>query len=268
VAAFVTPSVALVGARAASRYGETVVARMAADLVAEGVAIISGGAFGIDAAAHRATLGAGGRTAAVMAGGVDRLYPAGNEQMLREVAGTGVILSELPPGSAPRRERFLSRNRLIAALADATVVGEAGWRSGARNTASHAAGLVRPVGAVPGPVTSASSAGCHRMVRDGIATLVTDAAEVLELVGPIHLDLSRAACQDDADPRLLDGLSPAERCVLDCLPARGTAPSESIARASGLPPRQVLAALGALERSGLATRNGSGWSRAGAGRQG
>ncbi|MDR1151824.1 MAG: DNA-processing protein DprA [Bifidobacteriaceae bacterium] len=260
LAGFLTPSVAVVGSRAATHYGETVTATMVSGLVERRVAIVSGGAFGIDGAAHRAALGHGGRTVAVMAGGVDRLYPAGNEEMLREVARSGAVVSEVPPGSAPRRERFLSRNRLIAALTSATVVVEAGWRSGARNTAGHAASLVRAVGAVPGPVTSASSAGCHRLVRDGIATLVADAADVMELAGPLVLDLG--ACEPEGPAGLLDNLDLAERHVLDSLPARGAARLESLTAAAGLSPRAVMAALGALERAGHVRRVGSMWARA------
>ncbi|MDR1426343.1 MAG: DNA-processing protein DprA [Bifidobacteriaceae bacterium] len=257
LAGFVTPSVAVVGSRASTRYGEAVTAQMVAGLVGQGFGIVSGGAFGIDAAAHRAALGCGGRTAAVMAGGVDRLYPKGNTSLLREIVRVGVVLSEVPPGSAPRRERFLARNRLIAAMTTTTVVVEAGWRSGARNTASHAAGLVRPVGAVPGPVTSAASAGCHRLIRDGIATCVTDCDDVIELIGPIRLDLGAGP----GPQRLLDDFKPAERVVLDCLPARSVASVESVAAAAGQPVRTVLAALGALERRGAAHRAGSGWAR-------
>ncbi|MDR1294794.1 MAG: DNA-processing protein DprA [Bifidobacteriaceae bacterium] len=259
VAGFFTPSVAVVGSRAVTHYGETVTAAMVSDLVERGIGIVSGGAFGIDGAAHRAALGRGGRTVAVMAGGVDRLYPAGNEALLREVARTGAVVAEVPPGSAPRRERFLLRNRLIAALTSATVVVEAGWRSGARNTAGHAASLVRPVGAVPGPVTSASSAGCHRLVRDGIATLVSDAADVVELAGPLAADLGVPEREGPAG--LLDDLDSAERQVLDSLPARGAARLESLTAAAGLSPRAVLAALGALERGGHAKRVGSQWAR-------
>jgi DNA processing protein len=258
--AFLTPAVAVVGARAATRYGETITSQIVSGLVERDIAIVSGGAFGIDGMAHRAALGNHARTAAIMAGGVDRLYPAGNDAMLRQVAQVGAVLAEVPPGSAPRRERFLSRNRLIAALTSVTVVVEAGWRSGARNTASHAASLVRPVGAVPGPVTSAASAGCHRMVRDGIATLVTDAAEVIELAGPLQIEVSD---DGDAGPRnLLDDLDQAERRVVDSLPARGSATLQSLVGAAGLPPRAIMAALGALERSGHVRRTGQAWTRA------
>ncbi|MDD9204964.1 DNA-processing protein DprA, partial [Georgenia sp. 10Sc9-8] len=117
--------------------------------------------------------------------GVDRLYPAGNAELLRHITDGGALVSEVPPGCAPSRHRFLMRNRLIAAVTAGTVVVEAAWRSGALSTASHATGLLRPVGAVPGPVTSMASAGCHRLLREAMAVCVTDAVEVLELVGPV-----------------------------------------------------------------------------------
>ncbi|MBO0979416.1 DNA-processing protein DprA, partial [Microbacterium sp. SD291] len=147
----VEPRVAIVGARAASGYGELLAAEFAGDLAAAGAVIVSGGAYGIDGAAHRAALGVDGATIAFLAGGVDRAYPQGHQQLLRRIAERGAVVSEVPCGAAPTKWRFLSRNRLIAALSDATVVVEAGWRSGSLNTAGHAAALGRPLGAVPGP---------------------------------------------------------------------------------------------------------------------
>lgn len=176
-------SVALVGARAATGYGEHVTIEVAAGLTDRGVAIVSGGAYGIDGAAHRAALASGGTTVAVLAGGLDRFYPAGHEALLERIAGTGVLVSEVPVGTAPTKWRFLSRGRLIAGLSSATVVVEAGWRSGSLGIAGHAALLGRPIGAVPGPVTSAASAGTHRLIRDHGATLVTTAEEIATLLG-------------------------------------------------------------------------------------
>ncbi|WP_240675226.1 DNA-processing protein DprA [Cellulomonas endophytica] len=179
-------TVALVGARAATAYGEHVARTLASGAAESGLAVVSGGAFGIDAAAHRGALAAGGPTVVVLAGGVDRSYPAAHGRLFAEVlAAGGALLSEAPPGTLPLRSRFLLRNRLIAALTQGTVVVEAAWRSGALSTARHAAGLLRPLGVVPGPVTSVASAGCHRLVREGIATLVTCADDLRELVGPI-----------------------------------------------------------------------------------
>lgn len=175
--------VALVGARASTGYGEHIATEAASALVEGGMQIVSGGAYGIDGAAHRAALVAEGKTIAVLAGGLDRYYPSGNERLISRIAESGAVLAELAPGVSPTRGRFLQRNRLIAALSGATVVVEAAWSSGSLNTATHAAGLRRPVGAFPGPVTSASSSGCHRLIREGRATLVTHTDEILELVG-------------------------------------------------------------------------------------
>ncbi|TRW45155.1 DNA-processing protein DprA [Georgenia yuyongxinii] len=253
------PAVAVVGARAATAYGQRVAAELAVGLTEAGVAVVSGGAYGIDAAAHRGTLTAGGYTVAILAGGVDRLYPAGNAALLEAIASDGALLAEVPPGCAPSRSRFLARNRLIAALAGATVVVEAAWRSGALNTASHAAGLSRPVGAVPGPVTSMASAGCHRLMREQGAVCVTDAGEVLELVMPLG---AVAPQSPPVQASLLDDLDPGAARVLDALPARGSAVVPSIARAAGLSPAEVRSALGHLELGGQVERDGGAWRRA------
>ena len=156
---------AIVGTRAATAYGEYVAADLAAGLVGRDAAVVSGGAFGIDGAAHRAALAAEGLTVAVLAGGIDVPYPAGHASLLRRIAEEGLLVSEYPPGVRPARHRFLTRNRLVAALAGATVVVEAGARSGAANTAAWARALGRSVCAVPGPVTSSASVGCHALLR-------------------------------------------------------------------------------------------------------
>ncbi|MDR2348692.1 MAG: DNA-protecting protein DprA, partial [Bifidobacteriaceae bacterium] len=252
------PAVAVVGSRAATAYGELVTAQIVADLVGHGVAVVSGGAFGIDAAAHRAALGAGGLTVAVMAGGVDRLYPAGNETLLEAVLAAGAVISEVAPGGAPRRERFLARNRLIAALGEVTVVTESGWRSGAHRTARDAAALLRPVAAVPGPVTAASSAGCHKLIREGVATLVTAADEVRELLAPLGT-VSLTEPEVGAGP--LDGLAPPERQVLDSLPKARSATLTAVVAASGLSTPEVMAALSRLERAGRVDEAGGLWRR-------
>jgi DNA processing protein len=178
------PRVAVVGARAATSYGEHVAVELVSDLVAgHGVAIISGAAYGIDGAAHRAALAAGGITVAFLAGGVDRPYPVGHAQLIERITHSGMIAAEVPPGSAPTKWRFLARNRLIAAVGQASVVVEAGWRSGSLNEAGHAVKLERPLGAVPGPITSAASAGCHRLIREFGAACITSTHDVLELIG-------------------------------------------------------------------------------------
>jgi DNA processing protein len=251
-------SVAMVGTRTPTHYGLEVAARLAVGCVEAGVSVVSGGAYGIDAGAHRAALAADGVTVAVLACGVDRAYPRGNERLITQIAAQGALVSEVPPGSAPTRWRFLERNRLIAALTGATVVVEAAWRSGAQSTARHAVQLARPVGAVPGPVTSALSAGCHRLLRDG-AVCVTDAAEVLELTRPVGqgvLDLP------DVPRRPHDGLSAEQILVLDALPVRAWAGIEGLTQAAGLPHGEVLAGLGRLLGLGLAENVGGRWRRA------
>ncbi|SPT52647.1 Transposase and inactivated derivatives [Actinomyces bovis] len=255
-------ALALVGARAATSYGEGVAMELGAGLAARGCVVVSGGAFGIDAAAHRGAL-SGGRTVSVSAGGVDRLYPAGNSQVLSRIVEEGALVAEVPPGCAPARHRFLTRNRLIAAMTEATVVVEAAWRSGALSTAHQAQGLGRPVGAVPGPVTAMSSVGCHRLLRAG-ATCVTDAEEALELVAPlgtVDADLAKESAQAAREPGLLDGLEPDCAAVLDAMPARGAAALERLARVAGLGEAQTSAALGLLELDGRVERDGTRWRR-------
>jgi DNA processing protein len=173
--------IAIVGARAATGYGEHVTTELAAGLVERGRTIVSGAAYGIDGMAHRATLANHGKTIAYLAGGVDRYYPSGHDALLTRIAEQGAVVSELPVGAPPTKWRFLARNRLIAASTPATVIVEAGWRSGSLSTAGYAREIGRPVGAVPGPVTSAASAGCHRLIREYGATLVTNTEEAAEL---------------------------------------------------------------------------------------
>jgi DNA processing protein len=175
------PPLLVVGGRAATGYGEHVAMELAAGLTERVYSIVSGAAYGIDGMAHRATLATHGDTIAVLAGGVDRFYPAGHDTLLQRIVEEGVVVSELPPGSPPTKWRLIERNRIIAGLCSVTVVVEAGWRSGSLNTAGHAHALGRKLAAVPGPVTSAASAGCHRLIRDFDATLVTNAEEIAEL---------------------------------------------------------------------------------------
>lgn len=182
------PSVSIIGARASTAYGDHVTSEIVDDLVADprkthSVAIVSGAAYGIDGAAHRAALNAGGLTVAFLAGGVDRPYPLGHADLLNRIAERGVVVSEMPPGSVPTKWRFLARNRLIAAATPATVVVESGARSGSINTAGHVNSIGHRLGAVPGPVTSAASAGCHRLIQDHRARIVTSAADVRGLIG-------------------------------------------------------------------------------------
>ena len=183
------PAVALVGARAATSYGEHVTMELAVDLVTQGVVTVSGAAYGSDGAAQRATLQAGGSTIAFLPGGVDRPYPMGHADLIERIGRTGAVVSEVPPGSSPTRWRFLQRNRLIAAASDATVVVEAGFRSGSLNTAGHAQSLDRPLGAVPGPITSAASTGCHRIIREMDGVCITSAKDVMQMLPQVLQDL-------------------------------------------------------------------------------
>ncbi|WP_353814313.1 DNA-processing protein DprA [Agromyces sp. SYSU T00266] len=259
-----SPSIALVGARAATGYGEHVAIESSAGLVDRGFAVVSGGAYGIDGTAHRAALAAGGTTVAFLAGGVDRYYPAGHETLLGRIADTGAVVSELPCGAAPTRWRFLQRNRLIAAAAGATVVLEAGMRSGSLNTAGHAATLGRPLGAVPGAVTSPASAGCHRLLREFDAVCVTDAAQMAELVtvdgGGRDGDGTRRVGAP-ARQHVLDGLTSEERRVLDALGVRRRRTIDELVRSTGMGSGAVMGALGALDATGLAARSDEGWVR-------
>lgn len=245
------PAAAIVGARAATAYGVQVAAEIAGDLGAAGVVVVSGAAVGIDAAAHEATIAVEGRGVAVLAGGVERAYPSGHADLLARLCARGVVVSEAPCGGAPTKWRFLQRNRLIAALSDATVVVEAGWRSGSLNTAGHAAALGRPLGAVPGPVTSAASAGCHRVLREYDGTCITGADDVGELLGwqsePVVIPGERT----DATTRVLDALS-----------TRSSRPVDEIARRSGLAGADILPILGLLALEARAVQDGAGWRAA------
>lgn len=245
---------AIVGTRASTSYGELVAADLADGLVEHDVAVISGGAYGIDGAAHRAALAADGVTVAVLAGGLDIPYPAGHSALLHRIGGSGLLVTEYPPGVRPARHRFLTRNRLVAAFAGAAVVVEAGLRSGAANTAAWARALGRVVGAVPGPVTSSASTGCHALLREG-AEVVTRAADIVELVGRI----GELAAEEVHPATALDGLSDAERQVYEALPGRRAATVDEIAVASGLVPEQVLGPLAVLEVAGLVQRQDGQW---------
>ncbi|GAB2507751.1 DNA-processing protein DprA [Microbacterium petrolearium] len=241
---------AIVGARAASGYGEHVATELAGDLALDGIPVVSGAAYGIDGAAHRAALRERGATVAVLAGGVDRVYPAGHAHLLGSIAESGAVVSEVAPGTPPTKFRFLMRNRLIACLTGATVVVEAGWFSGSLNTASHAASLGRPLGAVPGSIVSATSAGCHRLLREFDAVCITGAADVKELlgVGPAAEGGAGGAREDPTVTR-----------VADALGTRSWRTADEVALGSGVAVAEVEAALGVLALEGRAERDGSAW---------
>jgi DNA processing protein len=250
-------SAAIVGTRAATNYGEHVATELAAGLAERDATVVSGGAYGIDGAAHRGALVADGLTVVVLASGIDVCYPAGHAALFERVREQGLIVTEYPPGLRPQRHRFLTRNRLVAALSGATVVVEAGARSGAANTAAWARALGRHVCAVPGPVTSSASVGCHALLRDG-ATVVTRADEIVELIG----HAGELAADDDRPASRLDGLTDTELRVYDAFPARGARTVDEIAVASGLPPTQVLGPLSMLEIGGLVVCQGGRWKLA------
>ncbi len=250
-------AVAVVGARCSTGYGNRVTGEIAGDLAAQGWTIVSGAAFGIDGMAHRAALAVEGPTIAVLACGIDRPYPAQHDRLLADIAESGLVVSEYPPGVTARKHQFLARNRLIAALADGVLVIEAGLRSGARNTVKWARRLGRPALAVPGPVTSAASVGCHRMIRDGEALLVTRAEEVVDEAGPLRLSIPEAAAGGDPQDRLTGD----EALVFAALPKVGSRLPVEVSRQCGLSLPVVRATLAGLELAGLVVSDESGWHR-------
>ncbi|WP_286967971.1 MULTISPECIES: DNA-processing protein DprA [Arsenicicoccus] len=197
--------VTITGARAATSYGEHVAAELASDLANAGRIVVAGGAYGIEVAAHRAALASGGNTVAVMANGVDRPYPMGHRELLERVADLGLMVSEVPPGAVPTRHRFLARARLMAAFSAATVVVEASVRSGSMTVARRAHELGRAVGAVPGPVTSATSVGPHQLISEGVARVVAHADEIELLHQPDHTRPRNEPLKHSPTPRVPSG---------------------------------------------------------------
>jgi DNA processing protein len=252
-------SVAIVGSRAATAYGSYVAAEFAASVAARGLAVVSGGAFGVDAAAHRGALAADGVTVAVLACGVNVPYPTAHAELFDAIAAQGVLVSEWPPGRRVSRLRFLVRNRMIAALATGTLVVEAGERSGAVNTARYARDLRRRLMAVPGPITSDLSAGCHQIIREWQGTLVTSAAEVIEHLSPVGEPgpAARPGSGRAALPRDLLDLESAR--VLDAMPGRGGVGTVRVAQRAGLAPAATATLLGQLATGGFVERCDDGW---------
>jgi len=251
-------AVAVVGARAATGYGEHVAADFGCGLAERNFTVVSGAAFGVDGAAHRGALAAEGVSVAVQACGLDRPYPAGHARLLDRVAHRGAVISEYPPGIRPARHRFLVRNGIIAALAAGVVVVEAGARSGAQRTAGLASVLGRVVMAVPGPVTSAFSVGCHRLVREEQAVLVTRVEEVVEAVGRIGDDLAPPL---PVPTRVTDALSTEQLRVYEALPVRAPRHVEQLVVDSGVPLHRVRGVLPLLELRGLVSSSAEGWRR-------
>lgn len=247
-------SVAVVGARACTPYGAHMATTLASGLAEKGWVVVSGAAFGIDGAAHRGALAARGATVAVLACGVDIPYPRGHAELIGRVAEQGLVIGELPPGSHPTPSRFILRNRVIAALTRGTVVVEAEYRSGSLVTARAAARLGRHTMGVPGAVTSGLSAGVHELLR-GEATLVTDAAEVVELVG----DMGQLAPARRGPVLPRDHLAPDTARVLEALPAGRPTPVGEIAERSAATPDETLVRLYELHSLGFVERQGDGW---------
>lgn len=263
------PSVALVGSRDPSIYGTEATTHLAAELARRGYTVISGGAMGIDIAAHRAALTQQGSdlpTIAFMAGGLDRLYPAQNSDALNMIVDRGLIMSEVSVGNTPTRWRFLERNRLIAALARHTIVVEARWRSGALNTARHAMEIGRTLWAVPGQINSPNSVGTNRLLRDGLAQTLTEAADILEYDAAAGFELG-AEHESEWDPAsaasstALDELTERQGRVWDDLSPRSYRGVDEIAAALGLSARDVMADLFHLGRCGLAESSGTSWRK-------
>ncbi len=240
-------AVAIVGTRRATPYGIDMTTRLAGDLAAAGVTIVSGLAYGVDTAAHRAALDAGGRTIAVLGSGPERIYPSQNRSLAERIIAAGALMSEYPVGTKPDARNFPARNRIISGMSRGIVVVEAPESSGAMLTASFAADQGRDVFAVPGPATAASSAGCHALIRNG-ATLVTDAAQVLE-----QLDL--AAAQAHTQVRMTLPETAGERILYAVI---GSDPQhvDDICHASGLPIHEVSGTLLAMELKGLVRQRG------------
>lgn len=253
-------SVAVVGARAATSYGTHVATELGYGLAEREWTVVSGGAYGIDAAAHRGALTGGGLTVAVLACGIDRPYPAGNAALFDRIADTGLLVSEWPPGADPLRPRFLIRNRVIAAATSGTVVVEAAARSGATQTLRRALGIGRPAMVVPGPVTSAMSVGCHELLREyPQVRLVTGVPHVLEEVGRIGADLATPP-RGPQHPR--DLLDDDAALILESVPRRGALGAEDLAARAGIDIRTVLRKLSLLEEMGLLERRDGAYSLA------
>ncbi|WP_124039689.1 DNA-processing protein DprA [Neoactinobaculum massilliense] len=257
VAALDAPCGVLVGSRAATAYGTRVALDFAYAAAERGMSVVSGGAVGIDAAAHTGALRAGGRTIAVMACGLDRPYPASNRGLFKEILDSGgLLLSESPPGAAPHRHRFLARNRIIAALGAGVAVVEAAYRSGALSTAHHALERGINLGAVPGPITAPHSAGCLRLLREG-AICLSSSEDFIELLGVPRSDTSPAQLALSlSDPMAGDVLAVRVR---DALPAVRPAAAGRIATTAGLSPQETLVGLGRLEMAGIAEQQAGDW---------
>jgi DNA processing protein len=252
--------VALVGTRAPTRYGIGVAAQFGADLSAAGVSVVSGLALGIDGAAHEGACGAGAPPVAVVAGGLDRVYPRRHERLWERVAASGAIVSESPASVPTEKWRFPVRNRLLAALSDIVVVVESRHHGGSRHTVDAAVDRGVPVGAVPGSIRSATSEGTNALLADG-AFPVCSSADVLVALSLIGapVDMPRTAPGGQAGPPV--ALSGPDRRVYDALTA-DPAPLDELARISGLHLAALCGGLERLGQAGLAHDAGGWWARA------
>ncbi|HYJ66183.1 MAG TPA: DNA-processing protein DprA [Nocardioidaceae bacterium] len=251
-----TAAVAVVGSRACTEYGAQIAGDIGADCAERQLPVVSGAAFGIDAAAHRGALALSGLTVAVLACGVDVAYPTAHQPMIERIAAEGLVVSEVCPGTRPSRVRFLARNRVIAAIASGTVVVEAARRSGALNTLNWAARLGRQTMGVPGPVTSSTSVGVHQVIRDGGAVLVTSGSEVVEMVAPLGSDTVGWIA---GEHRPTDALGADELAVLEAVPSRRAAGIATIASDARVGMEEAITVLGRLMYSGWVERTGDGW---------
>ena len=292
IAALDRPALAMVGSRAATDYGEKIATDFSYELAERGALIVSGGAMGIDAAAHRGAVLANAPTAVVFASGINRPYPKVHQELFARILDTGgLALSETAPGNAPHRHRFLARNRIIAGLSQAVVVIEAPYRSGAINTAGHAHTYGIPVGAVPGSIYAMCSTGCHRLLREG-AVCITRVEDIVEILGfsagqqLLHVNRTRTAAQGNGAAHDRSGAAsrtvtralasgvqlglglavtdplagdPRAVRVRDALPARNYQPLDKIAQTAGMGFAEVMAALGKLEVAGIAESRGGKW---------
>ena len=248
-------SISMVGARNCTPYGSFIARDWSARFSDQGWVIISGGALGVDGAAHQGVLSVSGITICVLASGVDVAYPRTHESLIANIADSGLVISESPPGQQALRQRFLSRNRIIAALSRGTVVVEAGTRSGTTSTANFANEFNRPLFAVPGPITSPMSAGCHQLISEGKAMLASNWEEVGFMLGDRQLTLDLP----EIEVRDTDGLTSVQKAVLDAVPIRQGKSADEVMVATGLSLREVLSSLGVLESGGFIRQNGHLW---------
>lgn len=242
-------SVSVVGSRIISQYGKQATKDIVTALVKRDKAIVSGGAIGVDALAHEHSLVLGSKTVAVMAGGLDRLYPRQNQELFQQIQKSGLLISEVAPGVSPTKWRFLQRNRLIAALSQATIVIEAGVRSGTINTVHHANDIGRPVGAIPGPIHSVRSAGCHELIKAGKAQLISTPMDIADLIGETNYFEQPIKSLSAWEIRALDSIGNTVSSI------------DEIARIGGLARFEAELALAKLAKQGLVTLTSNGWAK-------